>query len=260
VSFHQDSDGEKLQEQAELLARLHRGRLLVLPNAWDAVSARMVEGSGFPVVATSSGAIAASLGFEDNDSMPVEEAFGAIARIARSVGAPVTADIEAGYRLPAGELVERLLGAGAAGCNLEDTDHRGGGLVSAETQATRLADIKTNARRLGVDIVVNARVDLFIQRRAERPADLLPEAIERAQRYVDAGADCVYPIALNDEALIGAFVDAVQAPVNILARKAPPLNQLATLGVARVSLAGDLFRVGLAAVQQRLAAVAAEIT
>jgi hypothetical protein len=107
--------------------RLHTGpRPLVLPNAWNVASARSVVNAGFPVVATSSGAIAATLGYEDNDSMPVDEAFGVIARITRSVSVPVTADLEAGYGLSPTDLVERLLDAGAVGCNLEDTDHHGG--------------------------------------------------------------------------------------------------------------------------------------
>jgi hypothetical protein len=105
-----------LAERASAFRRLHVGpRRLVLPNAWDVASARLVVKAGFPVVATSSGAVAASLGYEDTDSMPVDDAFGVVARIAQDVAAPVTADLEAGYGLPAGELVERLLNAGAVG-------------------------------------------------------------------------------------------------------------------------------------------------
>jgi 2-methylisocitrate lyase-like PEP mutase family enzyme len=125
-----------LAERADALRRLHTGpRPLVLPNAWDVASARMVVTTGFPVVATSSGAIAATLGYEDNDSMPVEEAFGVVARIARSVPVPVTADVEAGYRLSPEELVERLLDAGAVGCNLEDTDHHHTGVWVPNTRS-----------------------------------------------------------------------------------------------------------------------------
>jgi hypothetical protein len=129
-----------LGEQAEALRRLHLGpRPLVLPNAWDVASARLVVKAGFPAVATSSGAITAALGFEDTDSMPVAEAFGAIARITRSLSVPVTADVEAGYGLSARELIGHLLDSGAVGCNLEDTDHHGGGgLIDADEQAERL--------------------------------------------------------------------------------------------------------------------------
>jgi 2-methylisocitrate lyase-like PEP mutase family enzyme len=133
-----------LAERADALRRLHSGpRPLVLPNAWDVASARLVVKAGFPVVATSSGAIAATLGYEDNDSMPVDEAFGAIARIARSVSVSVTADVEAGYGLSPRDLVARLLDAGAVGCNLEDTDHHGGAdLVDADENAERLRAVR----------------------------------------------------------------------------------------------------------------------
>src|SRR5918997_1044280 len=108
-----------LAEKAALLRLLHHEtRPLVLPNAWDVASAQLVEQAGFPVVATSSGAIASSLGYEDNNSMPVDEAFGAVSRIARNVSLPVTADLEAGYHLSPAEFVVRILDAGAVGCNV----------------------------------------------------------------------------------------------------------------------------------------------
>ena len=128
---HPDVGG--VSGRADALRRLHAGpRPLVRPNAWDVASARLVVKAGFPVVATSSGAIAATLGYEDNDSMPVGAAFAVIARITRSVLVPVTADVEGGYRLLPEDLADQLLHAGAVGCNLEDTDHHGGaGLVDA---------------------------------------------------------------------------------------------------------------------------------
>ena len=152
-----------LAERAEALRRLHTSsRPLVLPNAWDVASARLVVKAGFPIVATSSGAVAATLGYEDNDSMPVDEAFGVIARIARSVSVPVTADVEAGYGLSPQELVERLLDAGAVGCNLEDTDHHGGaGLVDAGENADRLRAVRQAASEAGAHVVLNARVDVL---------------------------------------------------------------------------------------------------
>ncbi len=140
-----------LAAQASLLRRLHQPRQpLVVPNVWDVASARVVEELGFPVVATSSGAVAASLGYEDEDSMPADEAFAAVRRISSAVAVPVTADMEAGYRLEPEDFVTRLLEAGAVGCNLEDTDHHGGrDLVDADTHAARLAAIKESARAAG---------------------------------------------------------------------------------------------------------------
>src|SRR6185369_125027 len=120
-----------LKAQADLLRELHHGKLLVLPNVWDAASAKLVAELGFPVVATTSAAVADTLGFGDGEQAPWKEMFAAAARIAGAVSVPVTVDVEAGYGLDPHELVASLLEAGAVGCNLEDTDHRAGGLVDA---------------------------------------------------------------------------------------------------------------------------------
>jgi 2-methylisocitrate lyase-like PEP mutase family enzyme len=168
-----------LADRAALLRRLHHGtRPLVLPNAWDVASARLVEKAGFPVVATSSGAIAATLGYEDNNSMPVDEAFSVVARIARNVSVPVTADLEAGYHLSPMEFVARLLDAGAVGINVEDADHDAGGLVPAEPHADWLRAVKDAAAERGVDIVINARLD--VMRQTGDAAALFDEAVRRA--------------------------------------------------------------------------------
>jgi 2-methylisocitrate lyase-like PEP mutase family enzyme len=231
---------------------------LVVPNAWDVASARLVVKAGFPVVATSSGAIAATLGYEDNDSMPVDEVFGVIARIARGVSVPVTADIEGGYRLPPVELVERLLDAGAVGCNLEDTDHHGGaGLIDADAHAERLRAVKKAATHAGVDIVVNARVDALRQKGDRR--DLFEEAVRRARIYLRAGADCVFPIRLADDELIGDFAKRVEGPVNVIGPGAPPLARLAQLGVKRISFANVLMNELYRAHATRLSDIAGEL-
>ena len=253
------ADVGRLAERAEVLRRLHREpRPLVLPNAWDVASARLVVKAGFPVVATSSGAIAATLGYEDNDSMPVDEAFGVVARIARSVSVPVTADVEGGYRLPPAELVERLLDAGAVGCNLEDTDHHGGaGLLDADENADRLRAVKQAATDAGVDIVVNARVDVL--RLTGDRRELFEEAVRRARIYLRAGADCVFPIRLSDDELIGEFVERVEGPVNVVVAGAPPLARLAELGVKRVSFAGILMNELYRAHATKLSEIAGEL-
>lgn len=247
-----------LAEQAELLRRLHAGpRPLVLPNAWDVASARLVVKSGFPVVATSSGAIAATLGYEDNDSVPVDEAFGVIARITRSVSVPVTADVEAGYRLSPTDLVERLLDAGAVGCNLEDSDHHGGaGVVDAGENAERLRAVRQAASKAGVDIVLNARVDVLGLEGDRR--ELFEEAVRRARLYLGAGADCVFPIRLADDGSIGEFVRRVEGPVNVVGAGAPPLARLEELGVRRVSFAGFLMNQLYGSHEARLSEIAAE--
>ncbi len=151
----------------------------MLPNAWDPESARRVANAGFPVVATASAAIAPTLGHADHEDVPAARMFEAIAAIARVVEVPVTADIESGYGLGGDELAARLVEAGAAGCNLEDTDHRGGGLLDAGFQADRISSLRAAGRELGVDLVINARVDVFI-REVGRPEDRLAEAIAAA--------------------------------------------------------------------------------
>jgi 2-methylisocitrate lyase-like PEP mutase family enzyme len=185
--------------------------------------------------------------------MPTNEAFEAIARLAKNVKVPVTADIEAGYRMDPQELVAHLVGAGAVGCNLEDTDHHGPDeLVDLEVHAERLAAVRRAATEAGVHIVINARVDVAIAT-GERDAKF-DEATRRAQAYLQAGADCVYPIYLNEERQIGEFVQLVQTPINImLSRESPSVARLAELGVARISLAGRLMRRAYAAFRDSLA-------
>jgi len=143
---------------AGTLRDLHQRRPLVLPNVWDAASARAFAAAGFPALATSSGAVANVLGHEDHEQAPVDEVLAAIARITQSVDIPVTADFESGYGLTPGEIVNRLLEAGAVGCNLEDTDHAVGAPRPVAVQAERLGTVvEIAAGRL----VVNARVDTY---------------------------------------------------------------------------------------------------
>ena len=231
-----------LAEQADALRALHvPGRPLVLPNAWDAQTARLVDEADFAAVATSSAAVAHSLGFEDGGVMPPDDAFAAVARIARATSLPVTADIEDGYGLAPAELVERLLDAGAVGCNLEDSSHGGPDpLVAPERQAERLAAVKDAARAAGVDIVLNARVDVHV-RRFGAEESRAEEALRRARLYAAAGADCVYPIMAFDEPTIRDLVARAGAPVNVLARvNVDSLPRLAELGVARISFGSGL--------------------
>ncbi|MEH0819452.1 MULTISPECIES: isocitrate lyase/PEP mutase family protein [unclassified Micromonospora] len=223
---------------AALRARHRPGDPLILPNAWDAGSARAVAAAGFPAVATSSAAVAESLGHADGETTPVAEMLAAVARIVRAVEVPVTADLERGYGLPPAELVERLLATGAAGLNLEDSDPGTGRLCAVDEQADLLAAVRAAA---GPKLVVNARVDVFLRAPGD-PAAVFDEAVRRARRYRAAGADCVYPILLADPELIGRFVAAVDGPVNVLLRPGTPsVGELARLGVARVSLGSGVY-------------------
>ncbi|SBT50525.1 isocitrate lyase/PEP mutase family protein [Micromonospora narathiwatensis] len=246
----------ELSRRAATLRALHRpGDPLILPNAWDAGSARAVAAAGFPAVATSSGAVAEALGHADNEATPVDEMFAAVARIAAAVPVPVTADLERGYGLGPAELVDRLLATGAVGCNIEDSDPRTRELCDVEEQADLLAGVRAAARAAGVDLVLNARVDVHL-RAYGPPEGRLAEAVRRARRYRAAGADCVYPIVLADRAAIRAVVAEVDAPVNVFARPgAPAVAELAALGVARISFGTGVYAAARARTVEMLAAI-----
>jgi 2-methylisocitrate lyase-like PEP mutase family enzyme len=246
-----------LAEQAERLRALHHAaEPLVLANAWDAASARLVQEAGFSAVATTSGGVAGALGWPDGEQTPPDQMFGAVARIARVLDVPLTADLEAGYGLSATEFVQRMLAAGAVGCNLEDTDHRAGrALRDATAQAEWLAAVKAAGRAAGVDIVLNARVDVFIRQHAETQTEI-EEALRRARLYLEAGADCIYPILVHHEATIAALVAGIPGPINIYAMPdAPSLPRLAELGVARISFATRLHRAAMTDLTKRLQAI-----
>src|SRR5215510_7511498 len=157
------SETTDIQSRCDLLRSLHRpGTPLVLPNAWDVASARAVEAAGFPVVATTSGGVAAALGYEDHERAPGDEMLAAAARIARGVDVPVTVDAEAGYGMVPAELVAALKDMGAAGCNLEDTDHTTGALRDPGERAKWLAAVRAAASADDYPLVINARVDVFL--------------------------------------------------------------------------------------------------
>jgi 2-methylisocitrate lyase-like PEP mutase family enzyme len=251
-------DRAELARQAERLRDLHRRDVpLILPNAWDAASARGVVEAGFLAVATTSGGVAASLGWPDGEKAPIEEMFAALARIARVVDVPVTADVETGHGLESDELVDYLFAAGAVGCNIEDTERpKGRTLVPVEVHAERIASIKEAGRSAGVDVVVNARVDVFARRVGE-PEQRVELALDRARHYADAGADCVYPI-LADEASLTAFVAGYSGAVN--AAPAPGVarfTRLLEVGVARISFGSALQRCAMDDLGRRLKAIAA---
>ncbi|GAA3542181.1 isocitrate lyase/phosphoenolpyruvate mutase family protein [Amycolatopsis ultiminotia] len=224
---------------AEALRALHvPGKPLVLPNAWDADTARLVEAAGFPVVATSSAAVAAALGRPDGEGASVAEMFGAAERIVQAVSVPVTVDAESGYGLPPAEVATRLLALGVAGCNFEDTDHGKGGRRPLDEQAERIAELR---RAAGDALVINARVDVFLG--AEDEKAVLAEAVDRGRAYLAAGADCVYPILVRSPEILAEFVRTVGGPVNATPLPGGPgLAALAELGVARISLGTGLWR------------------
>jgi 2-methylisocitrate lyase-like PEP mutase family enzyme len=240
-----------LIDKAARLRELHRsGSLLILPNAWDAASAQVLAAAGFPALATASAAVSHVLGHEDGEGAPPEEMFAAAARIARSVDVPVTVDAESGYGLAPAELAECLREAGAVGCNLEDTLHgeaAGGGHVLSDLKAQ--ADRVRELRDADPHLVINARTDVFLEGAlpGASPTEVFEEAVARCRAYLDAGADCVFPIMATDEAAIGGLVERIQGPVSILYQPGMPSPaRLAELGVARVTFGPGLHRATMA--------------
>ena len=233
-----------LQSRCDLLRSLHRpGAPLLLPNAWDVATARAVVAAGFPVVATTSGGVAATLGYEDHEGAPADEMLAAAARIARGVEVPVTVDAEAGYGMEPAELVAALRSAGAAGCNLEDTDHAAGSLRDPDRHAEWLGRFarprrRTATRSSSTPGSTSSCGPFFAGAGPGTQEELVPEALRRANAYLEAGADCVYPIALWETDALRRFISEVRGPVNVIRLpQTPSLAELAALGVARVSWA-----------------------
>jgi 2-methylisocitrate lyase-like PEP mutase family enzyme len=250
--------------RCELLRSLHvPGTPLVLPNAWDVSSAQAVVAAGFPVVATTSGGVAAALGFEDHEHAPSDEMFAAAARISRSVDVPVTVDAEAGYGMEPRDLVAALKDVGAAGCNLEDSDHAAGELRDPVQHAEWLGAVRQAASEQAYGLVINARIDVFladILGGSETPqGELVQRALDRAHAYVEAGADCVFPIGLWETDALRAFVAEAPTPVNVLRTpRAPSLRDLAAAGVARISYGSLLHRDAMGTFGGVLESIAAE--
>jgi 2-methylisocitrate lyase-like PEP mutase family enzyme len=231
---------------ADELRRLHHAPpLLVLPNAWDVASARAFAAlPGCRAIATTSAAVARSLGFEDGELAPVEEMLRVVERIASAVAIPVSADLEAGYGDPP-RTAAGAVAAGAAGMNLEDSlgESR---LVALDEQVELIRAVRAAAPGL----VLNARVDVFIS-----GTGTVDEAIERGNAYLAAGADCIYPIAAPWET-IALLVAGTGGPLNILVpAEEPRLDELEALGVARVTFGPRLATAALDAAA-RLAAAA----
>jgi 2-methylisocitrate lyase-like PEP mutase family enzyme len=251
-----------LQSRCDLLRSLQRpGTPLLLPNAWDVATARAVVAAGFPVVATTSGGVAPTLGYEDHEGAPADEMFAAAARIARGVEVPVTIDAEAGYGLEPAELVAALRSAGAAGFNLEDTDYSDGSVRDPDRHAEWLRAVRQAASEDGYRPVINARIDVFLWpflagAGPGTQADLVPEAVRRANAYLEAGVDCVFPIALWERDALRRFMAEVRGPVNaVRLPQAPSLAELAELGVARVSWGPFLYRDAMARFEEQLASL-----
>ncbi len=233
---------DRQRQLADVFRRAHRGpKLLLLANAWDAMSARQFEAAGFDAVATTSGGVAWALGFPDGEKTPWAEVVEQTRRIVNAVRVPVTADIEAGYGDTPADVarsVTDILGAGAVGFNLEDGTPRPETPVrTIEDASARLRAARQAADAAGIPAVINARIDLYLKNVGD-VASRFDDTVRRAKAYLAAGADCIYPFGFIDMDTIARLVQAIGAPINIVARAgSPPVDALERIGVARVSIA-----------------------
>jgi len=249
----------QLAAKADALRALHDGPTpLVLPNAWDVASARAVADAGYPAIATTSGGVAAARGYPDGEVIAPAEMLDVVGRIARAVDVPVTADLEAGYNLEPDDLVAMMLDAGVVGCNIEDSDPRTKAMQPVLGHTEKIAAIKAAARERGVDIVLNARVDVYLRMGGGTPTEQLDAALPRAKAYAGNGADSVYPIFCADEPSIDVFVRETPAAINILARPgAPSIARLAELGVRRISFGSGISHLALNAAKTAMETIRA---
>jgi len=239
-----------LIRKAARLRELHRGtKILILLNVWDVASARLIESMGLPAVATSSAAVANSLGYADGERISRSEMLAVVRRISAAVKVPLTADMEGGYcNLPEGmaETAHELLEAGAVGLNLEDS-HQERKLVDVSLQQEKLRALKEAGRTEGVDLVLNARTDPYLLKDAG-DTWRFEETVCRARAYRDAGADCIFVPGLSDAETIRRLLEESPGPLNVLAGKGGlPVPELERLGVARLSLGSGPARAALAA-------------
>lgn len=239
------------KEKAKRFLSLHQGpHILILPNAWDAASARIFEAAGFPAIATTSGGVAVSLGFPDGETVPRDEMIDATHRIARAVEVPVTADIEAGYGRTPNELAETIkevIEAGVVGVNLEDSLPRGSRkpLRDIGEQVERLQVAREVAKALGLNLAINARTDVYLHRVGSESARF-DEAVRRCNAWRAAGADCLFVPGVADRKTIGMLVKALDGPLNVMIWGSTPApKMLEKLGVRRASTASGPARAAM---------------
>ena len=237
------------KEKAEALRQLHHaGRVLVLVNVWDVISARVVEEMGFPAVATSSAGVANSLGYPDGQHISRGEMLVAVQRIARALQVPVSADMEGGYAGSGermAETAQQLIETGAVGLNLEDGEENESRLIDVKLAVEKIKAVRETGAAAGVPLVINARTDAYWIK-GDKLADRFGETVRRAQAYREAGADCIFVPGLKDPAEIARFLKESPGPLNVLGGAgAPPVPELQRLGVARMSVGGGPARAAL---------------
>jgi 2-methylisocitrate lyase-like PEP mutase family enzyme len=233
----------------------HNGKMLVLPNIWDPLGALLLERLEYPAVATASAPIAFTNGFDDGENILFNEVLKQLTKIVNSINIPVTADIESGYGGTHFELqknIELIVKTGIAGINIEDTNKQSGKLFSIKEQCERIRLVKKVSSDMDIPLFINARADVYIRGKDfVSDEEKFEEALKRGKEYINAGADCIFPIAMKQKSDIQNLVTALQCPVNILAIPGiPDLKILQEIGVARVSLGPSFLKIAIKAMKQ----------
>jgi 2-methylisocitrate lyase-like PEP mutase family enzyme len=242
-------------ERARYFLQLHDRRPLILPNAWDAGSARVIEAAGAAAIATTSAGLSWSFGRTDGQKLRRQEMIQAVRNIVEVVDIPVTADIESGYgsssSADVAETVQALISIGVTGVNIEDSPGRDGqALLSREEHAERIRVARETAVAVGSNLVINARTDVYFFA-VGKPETRLEAVAKRARLYRRAGADCVFVPGVIDISTIAELVKTIEGPLNIMAMPgAPSAKQLGEIGVARVSVGPWIAQAALTAAQR----------
>ncbi|MCH7963658.1 MAG: isocitrate lyase/phosphoenolpyruvate mutase family protein [Bacteroidetes bacterium] len=238
------------QKKAENFLALHKqDKLLVLPNIWNPIGARILEARGFPAAATASAAISSSLGYIDGEKIKLSTHLDIIERIVKSVDIPVTADIESGYASDIKILrdsINKVIDTGVAGINIEDSMEEEGLLRNIEEQCERISTVREVAEERGLHLVINARIDCFLSGNDKPATEVIAQVIKRAGEYLNAGADLVYPIGVLELETITTLRKEISSPINILgSHRTIQLKTMQDIGINRVTFGPFVLRSSL---------------
>ncbi|WP_188049013.1 isocitrate lyase/phosphoenolpyruvate mutase family protein [Flavobacterium sp. GP15] len=246
---------EQQEKKAKQFHKLHRsGEMLLFPNVWDSLGAVLLESLDYPAIATASASIAYTNGYDDGEQLPFSKLLTLLTTIVNSVNIPVTADIESGYATNDNQLQENiklLLATGIVGINIEDTNKETNKLIPIDMQCNRIRIIRNVADSMGISLFINARTDVYIHGEEFNTTESkLEETLKRGLAYQNAGANCLFPIAIRKEEDIKKLVDEIKIPINILVLpEVPELHMLKKMGVIRVSLGPAFLKIAIKAMK-----------
>ena len=246
---------EQQENKAKQFHKLHRsGKMLLFPNVWDSLGAVLLESLDYPAIATASASIAYTNGYNDGEQLPFEQLLKILTTITNSVNIPVTADIESSYATNDNQLQENiklLIATGIVGINIEDTNKETNKLIPIDMQCHRIRIIRNVADSMGISLFINARTDVYIHgEEFDTTESKLEETLKRGLAYQNAGANCLFPIAIRKEEDIKKLVDEIKMPINILVLpEVPELHMLKKIGVIRVSLGPAFLKIAIKAMK-----------